>query len=178
MAGAASGERTPPSTSTEEGIFADVIVPAPTGYEISTSADAPNGPITSGQIDTATATSDFAHRYGYEGGFSKTYDAIRTSESLEISVLEFTSPELARASLSFVSAGFEGGVTLPRQRRYPLIKGAIELDPTRATVDGSYEYVVAAPKSFRVMILWYSTPHPSGVTTQIADLAKTQIDRL
>src|SRR5262249_32242395 len=66
------------------------VPPAPSGYEVSTSADVENGPVDPAGFDKGAGQVGLAKATGFTGGYDETYDSVSTSESIESHLMQFT----------------------------------------------------------------------------------------
>jgi hypothetical protein len=145
------------------------IVPPPAGYEVSTSSDATNGPLTPAMLDKTAGQPGLAAALHLVGGYGKTYDAISTSESLEIDVLQLTSKADAGSVLRLAALTVVDSSEEPKQTDTRAVPGGIAVDGTKAASDGFFSHAIVAAKGARVMVVVYSVdqagPAPSLLTT-------------
>jgi hypothetical protein len=158
----------------------DRILPTPDGYEVSTDSNAHTGPVAPADFDKEAGSPGVSRRLGFTAGYEATYDAVDTSESLDVSILQFSSPAQATAFLpiAIASGSDDNKDELPRQRAYGPIEGATEIDATTATSDGFYDYVVIVAKGPRMMIFDYSNDHASGFSSSAAGQVLDQYNRI
>jgi hypothetical protein len=96
---------------------------------------------------------------------------IDSSDSLEITLLQFSSPSAASAFDQIVLTGFTtSGLTASRVKGIP---SAIAVDGTKAGATGDYEHAIIVTKGARTMAIDYTTT-TAGPTALVAALAQQQ----
>jgi Domain of unknown function (DUF4190) len=154
------------------------VLPTPDGYEVETGNGTTNGPITPSVFDqhVGSGAAEAAH---FVSGYDITYSNKVTDESIESTLLTFSSPADA--------AGFEpalitnaGSANLaPVKSTLGSIPGSTLLTSTKAGSDGFYVIDLFAIKGSTVMVIEYANDGPpNGVPDVLRTSAIQQYNRL
>jgi hypothetical protein len=163
----------PPSSSTTP--LAQAIIPAPDGFALSTGSDVHNGPVDAAGFDQLTASPGLASQLHFVAGYDVTYDSSANNDTVEISLVELSSPVMAAGFTQVAVGGLKSnGLTAVPDDNIP---GGTALDATKADSSGSYEHAVVATKDSRVLVVDYTTG-TAGSVPLVAALAKQQYERL
>jgi hypothetical protein len=152
--------------------LAQVLVPAPAGFEPSTASGVTNGPIDRAAFDKQLGSGS-ATTLHFVDGFDQTYDSTTGNDSVDVTLFDFASPADGAQFLQSYGPGGQAQKESP----FPGIAGAVEYNATQATSDGTYDHTVAAAKGSRVMIVSYLND-ASAPPTLLATLATQQYARL
>jgi hypothetical protein len=152
--------------------LAQVLVPAPAGFEPSTASGVTNGPIDRAAFDKQLGSGS-ATTLHFVDGFDQTYDSTTGNDSVDVTLFDFASP--ADGAQFLQSYGPSG--QSQKESPFPGIAGAVEYTATHAASDGTYDHTVAATKGSRVMIVSYLNDAPAAPTL-LATLATQQYARL
>jgi hypothetical protein len=139
---------TPPSSGVA---LSEAIISPPTGFQISTSSDLPNGPIDRAQFAKLLGSKTPVERFHFVTGFSQHSYNPTASARLEVTLLQFASPT---AAATFDEAVFTG-LTQNRMiaTRATGLPASVELNSKETDPIGSYEHLVVARKQNRVVIV-------------------------
>jgi len=165
-------------TTTHRGPLAGAVVPAPVGYAISTSPADPNGPVSATDFDKYTGVTGLAKAFGFTGGFEETYDAVDTSETIEVILLEFASDSQRSAFMPTAIEAFISNDEAPSRQNYTAIAGAVELVPTKAGKDGFYVHTVVAWRGNRIMAVDYVNDQAGDLPQNARALIARQYSQL
>jgi hypothetical protein len=162
------------------GSLGSAVIAAPNGYAVSTSSDVKNGPISPSDFDKLAGKSGAATLFGFTNGYEETYDNSSSADSIDISLATFAS---ASEAASFVSTAVQAELDsasdeAPTQQAYPSIPGAVEVDGTKLTADGSVDHEVTLTKGTTFMVFDYSTDHVGTVPDVFHSWVASQYARL
>jgi hypothetical protein len=159
-----------------------LVIPPPDGYEVSTSSDVHNGPITPVEFDHITSGTGTSARLGFVGGYDETYDSTDSlsSDSIEITLFRFSSPAFASNFTSAAVATFSAANSdqAPTKKSYAPIVGAIALDGSKLSGNEFVDHAVVAVKGSTLMVLDYTTDNTNPVTSAFGGWAQAQYTAL
>ena len=125
------------------------IVPPPVGFSLSQRVEADNRSMTGADFDQFVSNPNAAASLHYVTGYELTYDNNQTRDSIQITLLQFTTP----ADASTFQSGFSiGGPS--SSKAVPAIPGADDYDATAAEA-GTYDHGVIATKGAEVFVIDY-----------------------
>ncbi len=132
------------------------ILPAPVGFSLSQRVEADNGTMTGADFDQFVSNPDAAASLQFVTGYELTYDSNQTSDSIQITLLQFATA----ADASRFQGGFSvGGPTTSKAD--PAIPGADDFDSTAADA-GTYVHGVIATRDTEAFLIYFfdgSAPH-------------------
>jgi hypothetical protein len=157
-----------------------VVISAPDGYAVSTSTDVTTGPITAADLDKMIGSPGLTTLLGLVRAYEMVYDSSSASDSIDIAL---GTPRSAAAATSFVSLAVKAELDTfkdqaPVQQPFASIPGAVEVDGTKLTSDGSLDHEVIAAKGTTFMALDYTTDHVGTAPTVFATWVAAQFARL
>ena len=166
---AAPTSTTAPSVAAGSQDLGSLVLPAPTGYAVSTAADVKNGPVSADALDQAVGQPGTAESLHFVSGYDLTYDDKSTPDSVEVVLAKLATTADASSFLGIAVTSAVDPGEVPNRRAVPAIPGAMAIDGTKPTSDGFYDHAVVATKGVLVFALTYSTkvagPAPSLLTT-------------
>jgi hypothetical protein len=142
----------PPNTNPR---LAAHVISAPAGYQISTLSGSHNGPISRADFNQEVGMSDAADSLGFIEGYERSFDRDDYSDGFDITVMHLTSAFDVESFTATAQASIDSSEN-PKVHPYRGIPGAVEADGTKASSDGAWDYVVAAPKGAWLMIVEYN----------------------
>jgi hypothetical protein len=163
-------------TSTQLGTL---TIAAPAGYAFSPTSDDndPVGAISPADFDKLTGKSNLSTQLGYLAAYDTFYNSITTSESIEITIAEFSTVAQATAFFAIARDAQVDPTEAPTSKSVPTIPGAVEIDATKPD-DGSYDYIIVATKGSLVCTLDYSNNTAGPPPAELAKWAQQQYSRL
>jgi hypothetical protein len=112
--------------------------------------------------------------FGFLGGYEAAYDSNTSSISIDIQLLRFSSPQMAKLyETPVLAVPAMSADESPKQSAFPAIPGAIVIDATKAP-NGFYNHEVVATKGPVLMLLNYAGP----TATDLVAWAEQQYARL
>jgi hypothetical protein len=150
----------------------------PLGYDVSTSSDVQNGPISRSEFDKmagAGASTDL----GFVAGYHVTYDSQTSSDYIDVALITTTSPSQASADATLFADALlaENNAQSPVRRPYPDISNAIEIQGTKLD-SGSVDDAVIVATGAIILTVDYSTDHTGPSSQDLKLAAISQYDRL
>jgi hypothetical protein len=148
------------------------LVQSPDGFAVSQDPAVPNGTINASAFDAFVNTKGAATDLHYVNGYSITYDAVQSSDSVGLSLFQFATAADA--------AGFLTGFSLGPQIKTAFdhaIPGAQTFDSTTADSSGTYQHGVLAAKGDIVIIIDYSSGSPARPAL-VDSMAAQEYERL
>jgi hypothetical protein len=157
-----------------------VVFPAPAGYAVSTSPDVTTGPIPAAELDKLMGGPGLAARLGFVRAYEMVYDSSRSSDSIDIALGTLKS---AAAAIAFVPLAVKVQLDTfrdeaPVQHAFASIPGAVEVDGTKLSSNGTLDHEVIAAKGTTLVALDYKTDHVGTVPAAFGTWVSTQCARV
>jgi hypothetical protein len=153
--------------------FASVIIPAPTGFSLSTRVAIHNGAVDAAAFNTMNHSATLATQLHFIGGYDVTYDSRTSDAVIDVFLGDFATSDDA----DMYKAGFSFGSQPGGNEVDPVILGAYDYNSPKANPDGGFEHGVIASRGNRVMIVDYING-TAPVVPLVATMAKQQYDRM
>jgi hypothetical protein len=143
------------------------VVPAPPGFALSKEADVHNGPMSAASFNRFMGTKHLAATLHFVRGYDVFYDNTTTSDSIEVTLLQFATHQDA----AYFKAGFVPGGPVSSQAD-AVIPRARDYDST-SPHQGTYDHGVIAVKGNLAFIIDDATGSPTGVLV-VGKMARQQ----
>jgi uncharacterized RDD family membrane protein YckC len=143
------------------------VVPAPAGFALSQESDVHNGPMRAAGFNRYMGTKHLAARLHFVRGYDVFYDSTTNRDSIEVTLLQFATPQDAAA----FKAGFRPGGPI-RSRADAVIPRAGDYDST-SPYQGTYDHGVIAVKGNLVFVIDDATGSAAKVPL-VGELADQQ----